>query len=122
MGEEEKKDQANVDGHEKNEKQDQTNMIPKARLDQEIAKRKASEDALKEVAETLKATVPEEFKDLVPDLPPQKLVSWINQANAKGLFEKKTVDALDTKRAGDKKPVDLSGLSPQQKMARAYKT
>jgi hypothetical protein len=124
---EENKDQANVDGHEKNEgKQDQgnkdqqANMIPKARLDQEIQKRKASEDALKEVADSLRESIPEEHRDLIPDLPPAKLVKWIQQANAKGLFAEKKVEALDTKRAGDKHPQDLSGLSPQKMMSMGY--
>ena len=125
---EENKDQANVDGHEKNDgkqdqgNKDQANMIPKARLDQEIQKRKASEDALKEVADALKESIPEEHRDLIPDLPPQKLIKWIQQANAKGLFTQKQVEALDKKRPGDKQPQDFSGLSPQQMMSRGYKT
>ena len=121
---EEKEKEAHADDREKNENKGEgnVNMIPKARLDQEIAKRKASEDALKEVADSLKSTVPEEFQGLIPDLPPQKLVRWIQDANQKGLFEKKTVEALDKKRPGDKQPQDFSNLSPQQMMARGYKT
>lgn len=121
---EENKDKGHVDdNHEKNEKdKDKGNMIPKARLDQEINKRREAEGALKEIAESIKSDVPENFKDLVPDLPPQKLIKWIQDANAKGLFVEKKPDALDTKRPSDKKQEDLSGLSPQQMMSRGYKT
>jgi hypothetical protein len=124
MAEEEKKEEQGGENNsgKKEEHKEQGNMIPKVRLDQEISKRKAAEDSLKEIAESLKSSVPEEFQELVPDLPPAKLVSWIQQANQKGLFEKKTVEALDKKRPGDKQPQDFSGLSPQQMMSRGYKT
>ena len=108
----------NVDGHVKNENK---NMIPKSRLDQEIDKRKESEKELQTIADNLKEDVPEDFKDLVPDLPPGKLIPWLRSANSKGLFDPKSKESLDTKRPGDKKPTDLDGLSPQQKMAQGYK-
>ena len=126
MTEEAGKEKGGEGNPEKNEDHNKdtanVNMIPKVRLDQEIAKRKTAEDALKEVADSLKTTVPEEFQGLIPDLPPAKLVSWIQQANQKGLFEKKTVEALDKKRPGDKQPQDFSNLSPQEMMSRGYKT
>ena len=125
MTEETGKEEGGEGNPEKNEEHKDTgnvNMIPKVRLDQEIAKRKTAEDALKEVADSLKTTVPEEFQGLIPDLPPQKLIKWIQQANAKGLFTQKQVDSLDKKRPGDKQPQDFSGLSPQQLMSRGYKT
>ena len=125
MAEEAGKEKGGEGNPEKNEEHKDTanvNMIPKVRLDQEIAKRKTAEDALKEVADTLKESIPEEQRDLIPDLPPQKLIKWIQQANAKGLFAEKKVEALDKKRPGDKQPQDFSGLSPQQMMSRGYKT
>lgn len=108
-----------VDGHVKNEDH---NTIPKARLDQEIEKRKASDGALNELAEELKKDVPQEKQDLIPDLPPLKLVKWLRKAIAQGIFNDPTSKEIDSKRPGDKKPQDLDGLSPQQKMARGYKT
>ena len=108
-----------VDGH---EKPDNKNMIPKSRLDQEINKRKESEKELQTIADSLKEDVPEDYKDLVPDLPPGKLIPWLRSANSKGLFDPKSKSPLDTRRPGDKKPTDLDGLSPQQKMATGYKT
>ena len=106
-----------VDGHDKNE----TDRIPKSRLDQEIAKRKEAETELKTIAENLKKDVPEDFQDLVPDLPPGKLIAWIRSANIKGLFDPKTKESIDSKRPSDQKPKDLDSLSPQQKMAQGYK-
>ena len=118
------KEKGSVDDHVKTETKDtaNVNMIPKVRLDQEIAKRRTAEEALKEIADSLKETIPEDFQDLVPDLPPQKLIRWIQSANAKGLFVEKKIEALDQKRPGAKPPEDFSGLSPQQMMARGYKT
>lgn len=109
-----------VDGHDKNV--DQKNMIPKSRLDQEIDKRKVAEGELQTVADNLKEDIPEEFKDLIPDLPPAKLIIWIRSANAKGLFDPKAKESPDKKRPEDQKPKDLSGLSPQAMMAQGYKT
>jgi hypothetical protein len=77
---------------EKNVEQKDTAMIPKVRLDQEIAKRKTAEQALEEVAASLKETVPEEHRDLIPELPPQKLIKWIQAANAKGLLRERQLN------------------------------
>lgn len=107
--------------HDKNAK-DKGNTIPKARLDQEIDKRKKAEESLNQIADQLREDVPEDFKEVIPDLPPGQLITWIRSANAKGLFDPKTKDGPDSKRPGDKKPEDLSGLSPQQMMAKGYKT
>jgi len=106
-----------VTGHEKNEDKDR---IPKARLDSEINKRKEAETELKTIADNLKADVPEDFQELVPDLPPGKLIVWLRNASAKGLFDPPSKDSIDTKRPGDKKPVDFTNMSPQQKMASGY--
>ena len=111
-----------VTGHEKPEDK---NKIPKSRLDQEIEKRKGAESELKELAEELKSDIPEEFKELVPDLPPSKLIKWIREANRKGLFDPKNegdTKELDKKRPSQKKAEDLDSLSPYAKMARGYKS
>lgn len=98
------------------------NMIPISRLNQEIEKRKASETQLTSIADELKKDVPEEFADLVPDLPPGQLIPWLRNATTKGLFSEKKIESVDTKRPGDKKAEDLSNLSPQGKMALGYNT
>ncbi len=105
-----------VDGHDKNE----GDRIPKSRLDQEIAKRKEAETELKTIAENLKKDVPEDFQDLVPDLPPGKLIAWIRSANVKGLFDPPSKEPIDSKRPGDKKPTNFDNMSPQAIMATGY--
>lgn len=104
--------------HVKNDK----DKVPLSRLNQEIDKRKLAEKELKTIADSLKADIQEEYQELIPDLPPGKLVVWLRSANAKGLFNPPFKESLDTKRPGDKKPENLDGLSPQQKMAQGYKT
>lgn len=108
-----------VDGHDKNVS---GNNIPKARLDQEIEKRKASDTALKEVADGFVESVPEEMRDIIPDLPPGAKIKWIQAAQKRGLFDPKPADGLDTKRPGGKPPADLSTMNPRAMMARGYKT
>ena len=85
------------------------NRIPRTRLNAEIDKRKAAETELKVIAESLKADVPENLQDLVPDLPPGKLITWLRSASR--LFDPKL--PIDSKKPGDKKPVDYDNMSPQ---------
>ena len=108
-----------VDGHEKN---DDKNKIPRSRLNQEIDKRKAAEVELQTIAEDLKKDVPEEMQGLIPDLAPAKLITWLRSANAKGLFEPKSKESIDSKKPGDKAPTDFKNMSPQALMSRGYKT
>lgn len=108
-----------VDGHDKNDNQE--SRIPKARLDQEIAKRKESETTLAEVAQGFVDEIPEDMKDLIPDLPPAQKIKWIQNASKKGLFNPKTAEGIDTKRPGRQQPENFDGLSPQAIMAKGYK-
>jgi hypothetical protein len=107
-----------VDDHEKN---DDKNKIPRSRLNQEIDKRKAAEVELQTIAEDLKKDVPEEMQGLVPDLPPAKLITWLRSANAKGLFDPKSKESIDSKKPSDKAPTDFKDMSPQAIMASGYK-
>jgi len=107
-----------VTGHEKTEDGD---TIPKSRLDQEITKRKDAEKELSTIAEDLKKDVPEDMQDLVPDLPSSKLIKWLRSASAKGLFDSKTKESIDSRRPGDK-PGSSDNLSPQARMSTGYKT
>ena len=116
------KDKERLEG-EKSELEKSKGGIPKSRLDQEIEKRKLSETELKTVADELKQDVPEEFQDLIPDLPPAKLIKWLRDARLKGLFDPKDeTTELDKKRANQKKAEDLDKLSPFDKIARGYKS
>ena len=97
--------------------------VPISRLNEEIEKRKGLETELKGVADRLIEDIPEDFKTLVPDLPPGKLIPWLKDATAKGLFTSKEVDkqSLDTKIASDKKVLDSEKMSPIDRMSTGYK-
>ena len=107
-----------VAGHEKNDE----NKIPKSRLDAEIFKRKSAETQMATIADELKADVPERMQDLIPDLPPVQLITWIRKANANGLFDSRESAPIDNKKPSDRKPADLDGLSPQAMMSQGYKS
>lgn len=101
--------------------------VPLSRLNEEIAKRKKADETVAAVAEELKKSVPEAFAEIVPNLPAGELVTWIRNAEAKGLFTEKpgkveTKEEIDARRAADKKAGDMTGLSPQAKMAKGYTT
>lgn len=108
-----------VDGH--HEKNEDPNRIPKSRLDAEIQKRKDADASLTEISASFVESVPEEMRDLIPDLPPSKKIKWIQQANAKGLFESKAKEPIDSKRPGSKTPASFEGLSPTSIMEQGYK-
>ena len=108
-----------VDGHDKNVTGDK---IPKARLDQEIEKRKAADASLKEVADGFVENVPEDMRDIIPDLPPAQKIKWIQGAQKKGLFDPKPAEGIDTKRPRRKPPADFTNMNPRAIMAKGYKT
>ena len=101
---------------------DDPNKIPKSRLDAEIQKRKAADSSLKDISDGFVESVPEEMRDIIPDLPPAAKIKWIQTANAKGLFNPKGTPPVDTKKPGDKAPQNFDGLSPQAIMAQGYKS
>ena len=107
-----------VAGHEKNADK---NKIPKARLDAEIAKRKTAEESLHTVAEALKSDIPEEFQNLIPELPAAQMIAWIQKATSSGLFDSKESTPIDNKKPGSKPAVDLDSLSSHTKMSMGYK-
>lgn len=108
-----------VDGHEKNE--NQAGKIPKHRLDQEIEKRKKTEAALAEVAEALIEDVPEDKRELIPDLSPADKIKWLRKAGKAGLWdEPQAPNGPDSRRPGKKAAVDFSDMNPAQIMAHGY--
>jgi len=116
------------DGPDKNDKNqagkdlNQEKTVPYSRFQEVNSAKKAAETELQAVADGLKEEVPEEFKDLIPDLPPGQLIKWIRAAQAKGIFNPPKADALDTKRPGDKKTPDLNAMTPHQMRVAGYKT
>ena len=61
-------------------------LIPKSRFDQVVGQRKAAETALQEVVDDLVQEVPEDRRDLIPDLPPAEKIKWIRRATKAGVF------------------------------------
>lgn len=98
-------------------------MVPKSRLDQEITKRKESEKALEEIAQGYLDEVPEDMKDLVPDLPPLQKIHWLRNALSKGLFSGNQKESgPDSKRPSGKQVVIFDGLSNIEMRKMGYKT
>lgn len=128
MSDEKDKGTAPDKSDDKDKGQDKTpdntgHMIPKARLDQEIAKRKGAESALSDVADTLVETVPEDKRDLIPDLPPADKIKWLQKANAAGLFLDQTKpNGPDPKQPGGKPPTDFENMTHAQMRASGYNT
>ncbi len=98
-------------------------MIPKSRFDQVVQKRRDAEAALQTVLDGMIEDIPEDKRDLVPDLPPAKTIEWLRTAQKKNLFSKNQIsNGPDSKRPGGKPPVDFDNMSPQAIMATGYKT
>ena len=104
-------------------KQPQAHMIPKGRFDEVVGQKKAAEAALEEIATSLVEEVPEDMRDIIPDLPPAARIKWVRAAMQKGIFGSPAgVTNPDAKRPGAKAPADLSGMNPRQMMANGYNT
>lgn len=109
-----------VDGHVNND--DPGGKIPKHRLDQEIEKRKASDATLNEIAEGFVNDIPEDMRDIVPDLPAAQKIKWIQNATKKGLFNPpQAQNGLDSKRPGSKPPENYDGMTPGEKIKAGLK-
>ncbi|HPJ68347.1 MAG TPA: hypothetical protein PLS62_11215 [Desulfobacteraceae bacterium] len=98
------------------------NMIPKARFDQLNEQKKAALSELKEVADLLTEDVPEDYRDLVPDLGPAQKIAWIRNAIKKGIFDKQVNNGLDTRQPIGKPAVNYADMDVQQKLRAGYKT
>lgn len=98
------------------------NMIPKSRFDEVNAKRKAAEETLSGVVDELLEDIPEDMRDLVPDLAPAERIKWIRAASKKGLFAPRESHGPDSDKAGGgKKPPNYEAMSPLQMREAGYK-
>ena len=97
-------------------------MIPKSRFDALNEKKKAAESSLEDIAAGFIEIIPEDMRELIPNLPPAEKIKWIQAAQKQGLFSKNQQNSgLDSKKPGDKKPIDYESMSPQAMMASGYK-
>lgn len=99
-------------------------MIPKSRLDKEIARRKELETQLNALASEVLSAVPEDFRDLIPEgLSPAQKVAWVKKAKEKGLFDTDTRDVPGTDagsaRTTPRSP-NYANLPVHARMARGY--
>ncbi|MBG0789851.1 MAG: hypothetical protein H0S80_05060 [Desulfovibrionaceae bacterium] len=84
------------------------NTVPQSRLNKEIDKRKAAESALETFANEAAEEVPEEFRALIPNLPPAERVKWMRDATKSGLFNRTTAeDGPGAERPASPKKGDL---------------
>ena len=96
-------------------------MIPKSRFDQVVNQRKEAETALEDIAKELAEEVPEDMRDLIPELPAAKKIQWLRAATKKGLFNGNAPSSSpDSKRTGGKPPLDFSNMNPVTMMAHGY--
>lgn len=112
--------QAQGDG---NAPDNREHMIPKSRFDQVVSQRKQAEAALEEIAGELLEEVPEDMRDVIPELPPAQKIKWLRAAMKKGIFGgNQQASGPDTKRPGGKPPTSFDGMTPSQIMATGYKS
>lgn len=132
MAEEQNTDNSDVNADQNNNNQESgtntdtstenaENMIPKSRFDSVNEKKKAAEKELQEVANMLTEDVPEDFKDIIPDLPPSQKIKWIKNAQKKGLFSKQAQESPDNETPGKTTTKDFSNLPTSEKMKAGYK-
>ena len=97
--------------------------VPYSRFKEVVDARKAAEESLAEVVQEIITTLPEEMRDLVPNLSPAEKIRWINTARQRGVFARPgsgDTDSPGSRRPGAKPPQDLSGMNPVQMMSMGY--
>lgn len=97
--------------------------VPYSRFQEVVEQRKGLETTLNSLLDGMVSDLPEDMRDLVPNLPPAEKAAWIRSARERGLFSKPEAaptSSPDAKRPGAKQPIDLTGLTPLQKMQAGY--
>lgn len=98
-------------------------MIPKARLDEEIGKRRSLETEYAEFAESVLAEIPDNLKPLIPaELNAGAKLKWYREAKKTGVFNAKP-DVPETdkgKPATTPRDQDLSTLPAHARIAAGY--
>jgi hypothetical protein len=85
----------------------------------------ALESVINGLLDTKLESIPKDFHDLIPtNLSAEQRLAWVNQAEAKGLFGAKqqstTPIGNPTNPSGKQTAVDVSQLSPMQKLKAGY--
>lgn len=95
--------------------------VPYDRFQKVNQQKKELGDTLESILASMIDEIPEEFRELVPDIPPAQRYAWIKQARDKGLFSKQISNGPDSKRAGGKAPTDLSNMTNHELLKNGYK-
>jgi hypothetical protein len=67
--------------------------------------------------------IPEDMQDIVPDLPADQKIKWIQSAQQKGLFNKQPESGPDSQAPkSGKDAVDFTQQSPAERMKSGYKS
>lgn len=99
----------------------QEKTVPYGRFQEVVEQRKGLESTLNALVDGMVQELPEDMRDLVPNLPPAEKVSWIRTAMQKGLFTQQApVSSPDAKRPGGRPPQDLNSMTPVQMMSMGY--
>ena len=96
--------------------------VPYARFQEVVEQRKGLEGTLNALIDGMVNELPEDMRDLVPNLPPAEKAAWIRNAKERGIFSapQPPANSPDAKRPGGKQPTDFSNLTPLQKMQMGY--
>lgn len=97
--------------------------VPYARFAQVNEQKKQAEETLSGIAEELMEDVPEDMREIVPNLPPAEKIKWLRQAVKKGFFTKaESKDGPDSKRPGGNPPQDFGKMSPMELISTGLKS
>lgn len=91
----------------------------------EKAKAERLETAVKSILDSKLTAIPEEYKDLVPDVDDLAKLDWISKAEAKGLFAKKENPEIEigkSLKVDKKEDRRTEPVTPQQRLADYFST
>lgn len=97
--------------------------VPYDRFQKVNEAKKQAEETLNTIATELLEDVPEDMRDIVPNLPPAEQIKWLRSALKKGLFaSKETSSSPDSQRPSGKVAADYLNLTPYEKLSMGYST
>lgn len=94
----------------------------KSQYEQIEARAKQLESVIQSLLETKLSAIDEQYHDLIPDnLTPEEKLTWIDKAEQKGLFGKKTQTPIgEGTNPSQAQAIDLNSLSPIQLLRAGY--
>lgn len=100
---------------------EKTDMIPKSRFDEINAKRKAAEKIVEDVLKVEIEDIPEDNRELIPNLKAAEKLCWIRKAKKAGMFGDQKIN-VNSKKPDFKVPEgDLNKKPPGQRLKHLYR-